>query len=173
MKSLYLFILLIVLISCQKNNKTDKIENSKISLNENLSNSDSTLIKNPTTTEYFFSSFAKSLDDTIEQNTTYKFDFDLSEVIDSNKVDELFFFLYLTNEKGNFYLVEEIKKVNHTEFTLDENGVLGFNFMFENLGNQFLSGVIEEVQFLKNEKESDSLSIRKKEFAFKKIIYVN
>jgi len=83
---LVLLLLLFILNSCQENKKTNGAVSTKSELNEKLSDNDSVLIEIPTTTDFFLSTLEENLSDSVELNKSYRFRFDLNDVIDKNKV---------------------------------------------------------------------------------------
>ena len=131
MKRIILFGFILFLISCS---------------NKNSSNEINKLTKNPELTfEY--------IPNTVYLNKTYEGRLHYSSELDTivlGKNESRYIFLFLTTEKGTFDKVEEIEKVNHLIFGIDDNRFIDFKFKFEKDDSRTLNIILQDMVILEN-----------------------
>ncbi len=107
------------------------------------------------------------------QNTSGEIKYDLElDTLNSLRVNKRYTFLYVTTEKGVFSL-EDIKKGNHDSFVdTVGDGTFYFNTKFTNLGQNILSGVIQDVIFTNEFTEGGKVKVIKKNTNISKEVFV-
>ncbi len=134
----FLILLFILFIACNK---------TKTSSTISVNNSIDTIFK-----KVVIGNHKLTFPDTVLVNTLYQGEIDYNSILDTinlSSVDKRYIFFYVASLK-NYLDFENLKTIKHDTFVSLDNHIIPFEIKFQNLGNNYLNGFIEDEVYIAN-----------------------